>query len=180
MEVSQIVEEVNNYIAEYRAIQLSILNYLDEENNNDKTFQNVQKALDDIKQGNNYDIKRIFNLLQIIICNHHRNEYFFTKINKIINYIKEDIKQAYSSEDLFDLFFKNNRILALLIENELIKVNESNIEFLKSQSNKQYFSAEIYSFHGKNPSQYDSKNRAKYEIYKQKETLVKMTNNWQQ
>ena len=125
-----------------RSIQDLILEYLDNEEENNQNFSDLvallthQENITDVK-----DLKPILFLISKITKNHHRSSFFFEKIKKIINFLKNPIKQLFSNSDIFNIFKKNRRILLLLIELEIIKVDSAFSK--KLQNYGDYFYPEI-------------------------------------
>ena len=127
----------------YSRIQAKILNYIEEiqDENQDDDFK---KPFDKLNiQKNDYDIKKLFLIIRSIIDNHHRNHNFFTKIEQIINYFKDDFKENFSNIELYNFFSNNKRIIIYLIQNEMLTVDESIIKIFSHPSNLKYYLYEI-------------------------------------
>ncbi|KAK8892248.1 hypothetical protein M9Y10_029471 [Tritrichomonas musculus] len=145
--------DINNFLEKYSLIQNEILGYFDNENDNFDDFKNF---FDEMKiHENEVDIKKIFPILRTIIDNHYRKSHFFAKLEKIIRYFKEDAKQAFTNDELLDLFSQNKMALLILIKQKMIEINDSVIDTLKNETNLDYFMPEILSFYSDHPLTFD-------------------------
>ena len=84
---------------------------------------------------NKNELKLLLHLLSNISNSYHRYPVFYSKIERILQIFKEDIKKNYSNSETFDIFKSNKRILLFLIEEEMIKVDEY---FVKKIITKEY------------------------------------------
>lgn len=105
--MSHVVDSgVNFYLEERAQIEDNIIQYLDQKDENENEV-NVFTFFDKLKsQETGLNAKTILHLVRSIIENHHRQNDFFTKIEKIIIYFKRDIEQIFTNEQLFDFFHK--------------------------------------------------------------------------
>ena len=110
------------YISNNNEIHDSILDFIDHTSENDKElFHSFLLILDEKKVRTNRDDLR--NLL-IFLCNisenHHRRHFFFERIIKILDHLKEDIKQNFSNDEIFNIVNDSHQILLFLFENQTI------------------------------------------------------------
>ena len=107
---------------------------------------------------NTNELKEFLYVITRISRNHHRDPNFFNKIELILSYLENDIKQKYSNNEIFEIFQKDKRILHYLIKRKIIKI-DGNItkKLLKPQdedenkqkskiNNEYYFYPEIKEF----------------------------------
>ena len=136
-------------------IQETLLDLIDEEDDIDtenRNFQNMVKLIDNLKiRENPQKLKILLNLIINITDNHYRGPDFFTKIEKVLNLVRESITQYYSNFDLFNIFKSNKRILLYFINENIITIDKiiCNIiikgKYLKYKY-PQYFIKEIAPF----------------------------------
>ncbi|KAK8881059.1 hypothetical protein M9Y10_003786 [Tritrichomonas musculus] len=158
-------EDIKNYIEQRAEFQNKILEFLDEEveeNNFD-----ILKYFDKIKsQDNVFDVKKILFLLRTIIDYHQRGNNFYTRMEKILIYFKEEIKQTFTNADLFNFFSQSKLALLILLENEMIKMDDSIADTLKqTEQDLNYFWPNIVSFYS------DHKLTFNYAEYNEKRKL---------
>ena len=108
------------YIEEMKNIQENLISYIDNEENYKNLINIFQKI--NIHE-DKFKIKSLFHLLLQISNNYHRVSDFFSKIERIIQQFKEDIKKYFSNTELYLIFQSNKRLLLFLIE-------EKNYDFL--------------------------------------------------
>ena len=110
--------DCNEYIINLKKIQDILLQFLD---NNDQSKDAIQTLN---KENNKNEICYILNLISTICNNHHQSPDFFQKIEQVILFFSDDIKNNYSNIEIFNLFKKNKRILLYLIQKEILIINE--------------------------------------------------------
>ena len=140
--------DISKYIEEMKNIQVSFLNFID----NEEDIQNLIKNFDEIKIHDDlHKINLFLHLLSQISNNHHRESDFFNKIEQIILLFKNDMKNYYTNSEIFNIFQDNKRLLLVLIEDGIMIIDE----FIAKQLIKgkylefkypQYFSKEIQKF----------------------------------
>lgn len=141
MDVQQIIDAKKN-------LQRSFIDYL-EGNDDEENQMNLMDLLIDQQIYKNYDDLKIFlRMINKISKNHCRNPQFFSKIEKIILYFKDEIQNFFTNDEIIQIFRQNRRILLFLIEEKIITLNEKNIETLKKYKNfENYFAPELSSDH---------------------------------
>ena len=100
------------------------------------------------KTFNKHEFKSLLHLILRISDNHYRGTNFFNKIEKILLFFKDDIKNKMSNSEIFQIFKSNKRILLFLIEEKIMILDEIIAEsFLQTKFNKakyfEYFLPEI-------------------------------------
>ena len=77
----------------------------------------------------------LLHLLLKLSKNHFRQPTFFSKIEQILTFFTEDIKQTFTNSELFDFFKLNKRILLFLFTNNIITIDQSIVDFIVSKAN---------------------------------------------
>ena len=164
---------IDDYLPKMLMIQENILSFLDNDENLDDQFQIFT---DFLKTQNIQDqcFIEFLNLISKISENHYRKQNLIIKIEKILTFLKDDIKCHFTNISLFNIFRNNKRILLFLIENQFITIDYYIYSKLKNEiNNLNYFKPELISFFTKKPVKIDpifKENRRKgenqYEICK--------------
>ena len=133
------------YIEKMGKAQNNLLEFLGDEKNSEENFQNLINFLIGFKvQKNQRDLKEFLHLLYNILDNHQRSPNFFPKIDRILQYIKEDIKKYFDNSEIFNIFKNNKRILLFLYEEKIIEFDEYVIK--KFMLNDKYEKCEYISY----------------------------------
>ena len=148
---------VNEILDEMKKIQTNLLDFLEHADNNEEKFQNLLNIFDDIKiHDNQFKIKPLIYSILKISNNHHREPEFFSKIEKILQLFKDDLKKYFTNNELFHIFKSNKRLLLFLFEENMLIIDESIIEKIINDYKyinakyPQYFQPEIQTFINKN------------------------------
>ena len=119
------------YIGILTDIQENILIYLDADVNIEENYQNLYNKFEQVKiRENKHELRLLLHLLVNISNNHHRCHDFFKKIERILQFFKNDITKHYTNNEIFNIFESNKRILLYLFEENIITVNELIIQKL--------------------------------------------------
>lgn len=106
-------------------IQENLLSFLDSEGHPEEDFQQFSDNLNNQQiLGNGQYLNEFLQLLSKVSNNHHRTKNFFTKIERILDLLNNDIKQNFSNSSLFNIFMENKRILLYLIQQKLLVVDK--------------------------------------------------------
>ena len=164
-------EVTKGVIDKFAKLQKSILMYLDEEKlqENDRSSKKLFEILKELIDCDHF--KEIIHLIRTIANNHHRNHNFFTRMSNILIFLKEKINQTFSNTQILDYFSGNRMILLILIENEIIKIDQSIFQWLKKPENINYFFPEINAFYAGKEVELDEYNQENYRIYEEKRKL---------
>lgn len=118
--------EIQEYINQKKDFHQIILEYVEDEGENDENFRILIKKLNNILDNeNDGEILNILHLISKISDNHQQNQYFIIKIERILLHLSKKIKQTLSNFEIFNIFRSNKRILLFLIKNNLLLVDES-------------------------------------------------------
>lgn len=112
-----------HYIQEKQEMQQILLSYIDREENTEEYYQNLCTFIEKQFTKDKSELKIFLNLLTRIANYHFRSSDFFSKIEKIIFDLKEDIMKLMTNSEIFNLFQSNKRILLFLIENKIIIID---------------------------------------------------------
>ena len=155
---------ISNYIKKNKEIQEILLEFIDKQDNLEENFLNFQKSFQENKIGDDkHEFKLLLHFIASISDNHYRESNFFDKIEKILINFQEEIKNNYSNKEIFNIFKNNKRILLFLIEQKIVKFDQSirkaiSTDEYSKKSYLQYFSPEINS---KTPLPEDFENNRK-------------------
>lgn len=134
-----------------KKIQNNVLKFVNNEDKSEENYQNLVDLLDSHKIHENIQNIKLILLFILQISNYHnRKPNFFDKIDKILKYFAEDIRNNFTNNEIFDFFKSNKRLLLFLLSEELLSfdqtiVNQITKEF-KDHNYIQYFAPEIKPF----------------------------------
>ena len=114
--------EIEKYINKKKELYDILLKFIENGNdNNDTDYQNLIKNIDDQKiLENGKELKEFLHIVLKISKNHHRYSDFFSKIERILIYCKDSIKQTFSNLEIFNFFKSHKLILFFLLKNEVL------------------------------------------------------------
>lgn len=148
---------MESYIDSNKKLYNSILDFLknSEEANNENEFQKLHEEIKLQKIENNLDqLKQFLKIIKNISENHRRERNFNDKINQILQFYGEKIKNSLSNDEIFNIFKYNKILLLFLLKNKIITITESIYEDMinKPESNDlkfcHFFYPELESFAG--------------------------------
>lgn len=138
--------DVQSFFKTMKETQRSILDFIENEENAEENYQNLINFCKNQKIQEDYNLfKSTLYILKNIANNHHRNQDFISKIEKILMNYKDSIKQTFSNYDIFNIFKKNKLILLFLFENEFVTPDKS-IAFMmtKTKFKKRFYPQFFY------------------------------------
>lgn len=144
--------DLNEYLEKMRGIQKELLEYLDNEENIEETFINLINIFDSQKiKENRHELKSILRLILKITKNHYRYPNFFSKIEKIINFLKDEIKKKFSNFEIFMIFKTSKRILLYLLKENIMSIDTNISAIMMNEKYKKanyhfYFFSEMKPF----------------------------------
>ncbi|KAK8886902.1 hypothetical protein M9Y10_037935 [Tritrichomonas musculus] len=153
-----------NYINQKKELYDFLLEYIENEEEDDYIFQNFIKYVEDSELLKDHEeTKLLLRLILQISKYHYRTANFCGKIERILSQYQKEIKQTFSNLEIFEIFKNNKRILLFLLEKEIIKTDEEIIQKLIKKVDKNgtkychFFYPEIESFWKEtNPSKVES------------------------
>ena len=135
--------EYQEYIIQKKELYSILIQFIENRNDEDY-FQNLiniietQKILENPKE-----LKLLINLILDISNNHHRSDSFMAKIEQILLYLENQIKQTFTNFEIFELV-KNNRLnLLFFITNKIIIIDSILIEYLRYSQLLHFFYPEV-------------------------------------
>lgn len=155
--------EIQEYLNEMKNIQLSIRNFLDNDEDDEENFRILTTIFkDQYIHDNKHKLKLLLHMIVEISNNYHRSSNFFSKIEQILLIFKEKITFFYSNWEIFNIFESNKRILLFLIEEKIIVIDEKIIKILNKNK---YIYDNYHSFIGPEIKPYiNAKNCSRYEL----------------
>lgn len=108
--------EVQNFIKEMKEINSKLLVYLDKQESSEADYQLIIQLLNDLKiRENKHKLRDVVHIMAEIYSNHHGKQAFYSKLERIFLFLKNDIKQTFSNEDLYNMVKESNRLLRWFI-----------------------------------------------------------------
>ena len=140
-------EAVLKNIEVLKKVHEALINFIDRNEDNEEYYEILESVVNDAKI---FEDKYIFREFILIIKNvalyHYRTESFFTKIEKILNNCKAEMKEILSVMDIINIFEDCPRILLYLIKNKTIQFNECVYDSCRFSDYVSYFITEIGSY----------------------------------
>ena len=122
--------EILEYVNQKKILQEHLLTFIENESDDNEDYEKLTKIFEKQNISNNRDEFLSFLYLLIkIIDNHKRTKNFFKKIEQILLYFQEDIKEKFTNTEKIEIFKSNNRIFLFLINTELIASDETFFDF---------------------------------------------------
>lgn len=135
---------IHEYIENKQKIQNAFLNFIENEEESITKYDEFKELLTDPQLISNKDeINLLIHLISKVSNNHHRCSGFFDKINQVLQLLKNEITTNFSNIEIYKFFKENNRMLLLLIKENILTVDETIIEKLKKRKRSNYFEPEI-------------------------------------
>lgn len=130
-------------------IQISLLEFLDDESNSCESFYNLIIEYKIIE--NSHKFKSILQIINNICSFHHRTDGFINKITQILIHYKKYIQQFFSNLEIFEIFKANKGILLFLIQENMLLMDECIFSRIISRNFSkynyiEYFAPEIKPF----------------------------------
>ncbi|KAK8880413.1 hypothetical protein M9Y10_003085 [Tritrichomonas musculus] len=118
-------KEMKEYIEENKELYGSLIQFLNNLDNNENYFQDLINIICQQKGEENYHkFEEFLQLITAISNNYHREKSFFEKIYQILEHYEVQIKQTFSNKELFDIFQSNKKILLFLFQKEIITIDD--------------------------------------------------------
>lgn len=114
-------EFIQDEIAKMKDIEENIINYLDNEEEEEVNFQLLIQFLNNLEiQKNKSNLKTVFHFISHISSNHYRSRNFFSKIERILSSYQESIKNCLTNSEIFNIFKQSKRILLFLFDKKIL------------------------------------------------------------
>ncbi|KAK8892889.1 hypothetical protein M9Y10_030140 [Tritrichomonas musculus] len=170
---------IRSYIEKIKSIQMNILDYIDDDENKEENYQNFISLINESNTlKNKYKIEQILLLILKIANNHHRSSNFFSKIEQILLFFKDSIKQNFSNIELFEIFKKQKRLLLFFFKEKMIEMDQVIYHKMTTNQLNSQYNYTIYFFNEMEP--FINKDKAKSledKIPQNSEELRKSGNN---
>ena len=143
---------IQEYIDNMVRIQKDLFSFLDYGSNIEENFSNLINLFNDLKiQENKPMITSFLHLLSNISRYHNRTPGFQGKIDRILNFFKDEIKKYYTNKEIFEIFKKSKRVLLFLLEEKMIVFDKYIVQTIiigiyEYYNYPQYFQPEIQPF----------------------------------
>lgn len=106
-----------------KVIQEKLLEFLEKDTKNEDDFHQFTNFLADHHIKNRFWLE-FLNLISKISSNHHQTTDFNMKIDNILKFFKDDIKQNITNYSLFNTFKNNKRLLLFFIEEKILIMDD--------------------------------------------------------
>ena len=126
------------YLNIMKKLQQTFMDILNNESDS-QDYSPIKEIINESILNNRYSMMSILKLILKISNNYYRSLNFFQKVEKILLYLKDQIQQFFSNEELFDIFKSNKRILLFLIDESLLTFDSSIYEKLREEKFWQKF-----------------------------------------
>lgn len=131
---------ISEYVTQQKAIQKSLLDYIEHEGNDKSYYDNLIKLLDNpsIRKAKS-ELSTTLRLIADVSNNYHRTPDFFHKIFQIILFFKDDIKQTFTNLQILKIFRKNKQVILFLIKEQILIPDKSVVEKISYENYKKKF-----------------------------------------
>ena len=116
--------DIQQFINKKQELQKCILDYLEHGETIILNDQLISQLDDPILAEDKNEMKSTLYLICKIANNHHRNPYFFEKIEQILLHIREKMTSQLSNTEIFDIFKINKRVSLILIKEKFIEIDQ--------------------------------------------------------
>lgn len=143
---------IKEFFERMKNVQENIIELIESEEDIEESHENFKKIINDANIfEDSTKFKLVLRIISSITKNHHREENFFAKIQKIIVLMKDKIKQTFSNMEIFDIFKNQKKVILFLIKEEIIIIDEPITKIItngkyKDRKYPEYFYKEIKPF----------------------------------
>ena len=117
--------KVQEFVDKMKSIQNSLLEYLEDESDDNDKYENFIKLVTSQEIINDkYEFKAFLQLISRIGNDHQRIPNFIYKLKLLLIHFKKYIEQYISNSEIFKIFHSNKRILLILIEEKILIFDE--------------------------------------------------------
>ena len=139
--------DLKEYLDEMKDIHQHLLEYVDNENDEDANFTELINQYENMKTPKNQDIFKEFIYLISYVANDHRSLNIIDKIMRILLHYQDQIKQTYSNVEIFKIFRRQKKIILNLFKQGIIKPEKSISNMITSLKYDSYFYPELKDFY---------------------------------
>ena len=127
-------EEIKKYINQMKDIYDHFLSFIDSpDSTSEEEFQNFIQVTDKYDIENNKEQFSHFILLLVNVANeHHRQPFFFAKIERILTKYRDSIKKNNTNAEIYKQFQSNKRLLYFLIKEQILTIDSQISEYISS------------------------------------------------
>lgn len=132
--------EIQRCIDEKKHFYDVLLNFIVDEEYDKAKFDKLCKLL--VEQHIQKNKTEFIHFLKTVLCiadNHHRQPSFFNNIEQILIYIKDELKQTLSNDEIY-IFFQSNKQIVLILFKEKIIIPTINIWYQINTLTQPYLS----------------------------------------
>lgn len=121
----------------FKEIYLSVINFINDTSEDENEYNSLISYLESQRIHKDHVILSfLLNLISKMSGYHHRSFNFQNKIEMILLYLENDIREYYSNKEIFHLFVNNKNILIFLIAHKLLVVDEYIFDYYREQINQ--------------------------------------------
>lgn len=132
--------EIFEYLKEKKKIYDAILEFLESESDAGLHFQNLIEILESQNiRDNKKDFKLLIQIINRISEGHFQTTSFIQRVEHILLYLRDDILQNLSNNQIFNIFKGNKRLLLFLFENQMLKHNKIITFYIMKNDNYLYY-----------------------------------------
>ena len=137
--------EYQEYINQKKEFYSNIIQFIESENENTEFyFETIVNTINTQKiQENPDELKLLINILIDIYNKHSRSHNLVNKIERIIIFLKKNIKQTFTNFEIFNITKINKLILLFFIKEKIIIIDSNIIKLLRRNDYLIYFYPEV-------------------------------------
>ena len=118
-------KEYPDFIDEMKEIYDKLLEFIDNIDASDDDFTSLVQNIENKGINENKELFNNFvNLLIDISNNHHRENGFFSKLERILHKFQNSLKANNTNQNIYELFESNKRLLYFLIKEKIITIDD--------------------------------------------------------
>ena len=132
--------EIQKSFSENKELYSYFIDYIEcEKENADSSLSMFISNIENQKiKENRRKLYLLFCLIVHVSNHHYRGTGFFSKIEKILDYLQSSIKQTFSNSELFEIIKTNKRILLYFFENKKLTLDDEIVNYIDSKSDNYY------------------------------------------
>lgn len=97
------------------------------------SFQKLIKIISNQIEGNRDEMLQFLEIIRSIGENHHRDQHFNERLNQLLDHYKNQIKQTFTSLEIYHIFEDNKKIVLFFIKNGALTISD---DIYKEMENK--------------------------------------------